>query len=140
VMDWKTIGKAVADSAPILGGLLGGPAGGAAGALIASALGTAGDPEAVMRKIQSDPVVLMQIKQLEAENRRLEIVASQQRSEAESMKTQQAMAINAQKHEMDMAKGAQDMRNKAMTTDMNVQATAAKTAASMQKPKNQDGL
>lgn len=82
----------------------------------------------------------LQIKQLEAENRRLEIVASQQRSEAESMKTQQAMAINAQKHEMDMAKGAQDMRNKAMTTDMNVQATAAKTAASMQKPKNQDGL
>jgi len=68
-MDWKTIGKAVADSAPILGGLLGGPAGGAAGALIASALGTAGDPEAVMRKIQSDPVVLMQIKQLEADER-----------------------------------------------------------------------
>jgi len=68
-MDWKTIGKAVADSAPILGGLLGGSAGGAAGALIASALGTAGDPEAVMSKIQSDPVVLMQIKQLEADER-----------------------------------------------------------------------
>lgn len=68
-MDWKTIGKAVADSAPILGGLLGGPAGGAAGALIASALGTASDPDAVMRKIQSDPVVMMQIKQLEADER-----------------------------------------------------------------------
>lgn len=67
--DWKQIGKAVADSAPILGGLLGGPAGSAAGALIASALGTSGDPDAVLAKIKSDPAVMMQIKQLEADER-----------------------------------------------------------------------
>lgn len=68
-MDWKQVGKAVADAAPMLGGLLGGPAGGAVGSLIASTLGTAADPDAIMAKIQSDPVVLMQIKRLEADER-----------------------------------------------------------------------
>jgi hypothetical protein len=68
-MNWEKVGRAIADSAPILGGLLGGPAGGAAGALIASTLGTAADPEAVLAKIQSDPAVLIQIKQIEADER-----------------------------------------------------------------------
>lgn len=68
-MDWKKVGKAIADSAPVLGGLLGGPAGGAAGALIASALGTQPNPDAVMDKIQADPAVLLQIKQLESDER-----------------------------------------------------------------------
>lgn len=68
-MNWEKVGRAIADSAPILGGLLGGPAGGAAGALIASTLGTAADPEAVLERIQSDPAVLLQIKQLEKEER-----------------------------------------------------------------------
>ena len=68
-MNWEKVGRAIADSAPILGGLLGGPAGGAAGALIASTLGTASDPEAVLAKIQTDPSVLLQIKQLEKDER-----------------------------------------------------------------------
>lgn len=68
-MNWEKVGRAIADSAPILGGLLGGPAGGAAGALIASTLGTAADPEAVLAKIQNDPAVLIQIKQIEADER-----------------------------------------------------------------------
>ena len=68
-MNWEKVGRAIADSAPILGGLLGGPAGGAAGALIASTLGTSADPEAVLERIQSDPSVLLQIKQLEKDER-----------------------------------------------------------------------
>ena len=68
-MNWEKVGRAIADSAPILGGLLGGPTGGAAGALIASTLGTAADPEAVLAKIQNDPAVLLQIKQIEANER-----------------------------------------------------------------------
>jgi len=67
--DWSKLGRAVADSAPILGGLLGGPAGGAAGALIASTLGTASNPEAVLEKLKQDPSVMLQIKQLEADER-----------------------------------------------------------------------
>lgn len=68
-MNWEKVGRAIADAAPVLGGLLGGPAGGAAGALIASTLGTAADPEAVLEKIQSDPNVLLQIRQLEKDER-----------------------------------------------------------------------
>ena len=68
-MDWKKVGKAIADSAPVLGGLLGGPAGGAAGALIAATLGTANDPEAILARIQSDPDTLLKIRQLEADER-----------------------------------------------------------------------
>lgn len=67
--DWKKVGRAVADSAPVLGSLLGGPAGGAAGALIASTLGTAANPEAVLERIKQDPDVLLKIKQLEADER-----------------------------------------------------------------------
>lgn len=68
-LDWKKVGRAVADAAPMLGGLLGGPAGSAAGALIASTLGTAADPDAVLERIQQDPNVLLQIKQLEKDER-----------------------------------------------------------------------
>lgn len=67
--NWEKVGRAVADAAPILGGLLGGPAGGAAGALIASTLGTSADPEAVLERIKQDPDTLMKIKQLEADER-----------------------------------------------------------------------
>lgn len=68
-MNWEKVGRAIADSAPILGGLLGGPAGGAAGALIASTLGTQASPEAVLEKLQSDPSLLLQIKQLEKDEK-----------------------------------------------------------------------
>jgi len=68
-MDWSKVGKALADSAPVIGSLLGGPVGGAAGALIASTLGTANDPAAVLARIQSDPDTLLKIKQLEQDER-----------------------------------------------------------------------
>jgi len=69
LMDWSKVGKAVADAAPLLGGLLGGPAGSAAGALIASTLGTASDPDAVLKRIQQDPEIMLKIKQLEQDER-----------------------------------------------------------------------
>lgn len=68
-MDWSKVGKAVADAAPILGGILGGPAGGAAGALIASALGTSPNPDAVLSSITANPDMLLKVKQLESDER-----------------------------------------------------------------------
>lgn len=68
--NWEKVGRAIADAAPIAGALLGGPAGPAVGALIASTLGTAADPEAVMAKIQADPAVLLQIKHMESDERK----------------------------------------------------------------------
>jgi hypothetical protein len=68
-VDWKKVGRAVADAAPALGGLLGGPAGATAGALIASTLGSASDPDAVLEKLKLDPDALMKIRQLEYDER-----------------------------------------------------------------------
>lgn len=66
---WDKVGKAIADVAPTLGTVLFGPAGTAAGALIASKLGTANDPEAILAKIKTDPEALIKIKQIEADER-----------------------------------------------------------------------
>jgi len=68
-VDWASLGKALADSAPVIGGVLCGPAGGMAGALIASALGTKNDPEAILAQINADPETLAKIKQLEIDER-----------------------------------------------------------------------
>jgi len=68
-LDWKTVGRHIADAAPILGTALGGPAGGAIGAIVASTLGTANDPEAVMEKLKADPQSLIRIKEIEQEER-----------------------------------------------------------------------
>ena len=71
-MDWKKVGQAVADAAPLLGSLAGGPAGGAVGALIASTLGTASDPEVFLKlqQLESDErkhLLDMQVQTLQAE-------------------------------------------------------------------------
>jgi len=68
-MSWDKVGKAIAGAAPVLGSLIGGPAGGAVGALIAQALGTSSEPEAIMAAIKKDPDALLKIKQLEAQER-----------------------------------------------------------------------
>ena len=67
-MDWGKVGQAVADAAPLLGGVLLGPAGAVGGKLIAAALGTKEDPDAVAAAIQADPNALVKIKQIEADN------------------------------------------------------------------------
>lgn len=66
---WKEVGTKIADMAPMLGTLVGGPAGTAVGALIASTLGTANTPEAILEKLKSDPEVAIKLKQLEADER-----------------------------------------------------------------------
>ncbi len=68
-LSWDSVGKAVADVAPVLGTLFAGPAGGAVGAMIASTLGTSNDPDAILAKIKADPESLLKIKQLESDER-----------------------------------------------------------------------
>jgi len=67
---WDKIKGMLATSAPVVGGLLGGPAGGAVGAMIAGAIGTTSDPEAILAKLESDPEAILKIKQLESDERK----------------------------------------------------------------------
>lgn len=94
-MNWEKVGRAVADTAPILGGLLGTPAGAAAGALIAATLGTSADPDAVMQKLQADPAVLVQIKQLESDERKHLLEMQNQTLQLELADTQSARNSHA---------------------------------------------
>lgn len=63
-MNWDNISKLIAKTAPLLGGVLLGPAGAAGGKLIASALGTSEDPEAIAHAIKTDPSAMLKLKQL----------------------------------------------------------------------------
>jgi len=63
--DWLSVGRKIADVAPMLGTALGGPAGTILGALVASTLGTGGSPEAVMNAIVADPDAALKLKELE---------------------------------------------------------------------------
>jgi len=94
-MDWKKVGQAVADAAPLLGSLAGGPAGGAVGALIASTLGTASDPDAVMAKIKSDPEVFLKLQQLESDERKHLLDMQVQTLQAELADVQSARQSHA---------------------------------------------
>jgi hypothetical protein len=67
-MNWSDIAGAVGKAAPILGTALGGPLGGVAGALIASALGTSNDADAVSSAIAADPAALEKLKEAEMAN------------------------------------------------------------------------
>lgn len=67
-MNWSDIGDAVAKAAPLVGSLLGGPAGGAVGGLVAKALGTAPEPDAVAAAIKADPGTLERVRHLELEH------------------------------------------------------------------------
>lgn len=66
-MDWKDIAGVVGKAAPLLGTLLGGPAGGAVGALVASALGTGADPDAVAKEIAANPDAAIKLREIEAQ-------------------------------------------------------------------------
>lgn len=94
-MNWSDIGKAVGSAAPMVGTLLGGPAGAAVGALVASALGTRNDPEAVNAALAMNPDALAKVQELQinakvqlqqlsvtAENNRLQAEAAQYSAEA----------------------------------------------------------
>lgn len=92
---WEKVGRAVADAAPILGGLLGGPAGGAAGALIASTLGSSSSPEAVLEKMKCDPEWIMKVQQLESDERKHLLDLQVQTLQAELADVQSARQAHA---------------------------------------------
>ena len=78
-MNWADIAQTVGKAAPLLGTLLGGPAGAAVGAIVASALGTGNDPEAVSAELAKNPDALVKLREIEANKavRLQEIVADQ---------------------------------------------------------------
>ena len=88
-MEWKEIANAVGKAAPLLGTLLGGPAGGAVGALVASALGTGADPDAVAKELAANPEAAVKLREIEA----------RRQTELQGMATQQAVALVAARTE-----------------------------------------
>jgi len=86
-MNWSDIGKIVGSAAPTLGALLGGPAGGAVGALVASALGTSSDPDAVNVALANNPDAMVKIQELQTNAKvqlqQLAVTAEMNRMQAE---------------------------------------------------------
>lgn len=81
-MDWKEVGLKVARlGAPLLGGVVGGPMGAKLGTVLAAAMGSEDQPDAVARAIDADP---------QAAARVIEIQASLQ-AELAQLRTQEAM-------------------------------------------------
>lgn len=68
-VNWKDVGKFVADAAPLIGGVLLGPAGAAAGSLISSTLGTGESPEAVLATLKADPAAMAKVLQIQSDER-----------------------------------------------------------------------
>lgn len=87
-MNWSDIGKAVGSAAPMVGTLLGGPAGAAVGALVANALGTRNDPEAVNAALAMNPDALAKVQELQinakVQLQQLAVTAEQNRLQAEA--------------------------------------------------------
>ncbi len=69
-MDWASVGKVVAKSAPIIGTLLGGSAGGAVGSIVATVLGVENEPQKIADAIKHDPDALVKLKRYEMEHER----------------------------------------------------------------------
>jgi len=67
-MSWKDIGKAVAEYAPLLGGVIGGPAGAGIGGLVASALGVEDNEESIMKAVKSDPQAAVKLRKIETDH------------------------------------------------------------------------
>lgn len=87
IMDWKKVGQAVADKAPLLGTLLLGPGTGTAiGGLVASVLGTPATPEAVSEELRKNPEAWLKLQQLEADKqvRLQELAVDQAKSELQA--------------------------------------------------------
>lgn len=85
---WQGIAEDVAQAAPLLGTLIGGPAGAAVGGLVAHALGTPAQPDAVRAAVQSDPQAAVKLQQMALDNQvqlqQLAITAEQNRLAADT--------------------------------------------------------
>lgn len=68
-MDWQSLGKKVAQAAPVLGGALG-PGGAAIGGIVASVFGAENTPDAINQALETDPQSALKLREIEAENRR----------------------------------------------------------------------
>jgi hypothetical protein len=64
-MKWSDVGKNITKAAPMLGAAIGGPGGAAIGALIASAFGVDGSPDAVNSAIMQSPDAALKLRELE---------------------------------------------------------------------------
>jgi len=86
-MNWSDIGRVIGGAAPVLGTLLGGPAGGAVGGLIAAALGTPSNPDAVNAALTNNPDAIVRIQELQVNARvqleQLAVTAEMNRMQAE---------------------------------------------------------
>lgn len=88
-MNWSDVGRVIGGAAPTLGVLLGGPAGGAVGALIASALGTASDPDSVNSVLVNNPDAMVKVQELQlnakVQLQQLAVTAEMNRMQAEGL-------------------------------------------------------
>lgn len=87
-MNWSDIGSLVGKAAPIVGTLLGGPAGAAVGAMVANALGTTNDADAVSAALTGSPDAIVRVQELQANARvqleQLAVTAENNRLQAEA--------------------------------------------------------
>jgi len=88
-MNWSDIGKFVGNAAPLVGTLLGGPAGAAVGALVANALGTTNDPDAVNAALSANPEALARVQELQI-NAKVELQRLAVQAAANDMQAQAA--------------------------------------------------
>jgi hypothetical protein len=98
---WDKIKSLLGSAAPLIGTLIGGPAGGAVAGMVASVLGVDNTPEAIEQALINNPDALLQIKQLESDERvKLRELAFQHAElESEERKlamTQQASTMKAE--------------------------------------------
>lgn len=93
-MKWSDIASVVGKSAPLLGTLLAGPGGAAVGSIIASALGTGGDPDSVSQALAADPQALVKLREIEATKtvRLQELAADQAKAEISTAAADRASA------------------------------------------------
>jgi hypothetical protein len=65
-MEWKDVGKIIAETAPVLGSLFG-PIGSVAGTLVSKVLGVNNDPDTIAETIKNNPEAATKLLSLQAE-------------------------------------------------------------------------
>ncbi len=84
-MNWKDIGAAIGNAAPMVGGLLAGPAGAAIGSVVAATLGVDNTPDSVNDALKNNPDALVRLQELQV-NSKVEL---------------QKLAVTAQQHQLE---------------------------------------
>lgn len=104
-MEWKDLGKVVADSAPALGTLLLGPAGTVVGSIIAGVFGTEPEPGAVAEAIKRDPQAAVKLAEIQAqvETRKAELAVEAVRAELAAQTAALAEVNSTMRSEMQAA-------------------------------------